>query len=134
MAVTRVPQFPEQVIRRGQANARNDLNVYSKQEVDAEINALDLTPYALTSTVASISGGLDTRLDVAEADIVALETLTQNISGNLSIDINNLDISLTQKITEDCVQSDAISGAGTTLNGHIIVTINGVQYKFATVA
>lgn len=134
MSITRQRQFPELVATRTPAAARSDLQVYSISQVDAQIAGLDLSPYALTSTVASISGGLDTRLDVAEADIVALETLTQDISGNLSIDINNLDLSLTQKISEDCVQSAGVSGAGTTLNGHIIVTINGVTYKFATVA
>lgn len=133
MSVTRVPQFPESVIRRGQANARNDLDVYSKAEVDAEIAGVDLSLYTPLSTTASISGGLDTRLDVVEADIVALESLTQDISGNLTIDINNVDLALTEKIDTDCVQSAGISGAGTTLNGHLIITINGVTYKLATV-
>lgn len=124
----------ELVAQRTPAAARGDLQVYSISEVDGQISAIDLSPYATTSTVANISGGLDTRLDTAEADIVALETLTQDISGNLTIDINNLDLSLTQKISEDCVQSEGISGAGTTLNGHLIITINGVTYKLATVS
>lgn len=52
----------------------------------------------------------------------------------LTTDINNLDISLTQKISEECMLSEGVSGAGTTISGHIIVTINGTQYKIAVVA
>lgn len=94
MSVTRQRQFPELVATRTPAAARSDLQVYSISEVNGQISAIDLSPYALTSTVASISGGLDTRLDSAEATIVTLNTTTANISG----DVIDLDLSLTTAI------------------------------------
>lgn len=79
MSVTRVPQFPESVLRRGQTNARSDLDVYSKNEVDVAISGatagIDLSAYTPLTTTASISG-------------------------DLAIDISNLDVSLTQAIVD----------------------------------
>ena len=130
--------FVELVNQRTPIDARSDLEVYSIAQTDAAISVatagIDLSLYTLLSTTESISGGLDSRLDVAEADIVALETLTQDISGNLSIDISNLDLAFTQKISEDCMQSEGISGSSTTVNGYLNITINGVSYKIATIA
>ena len=127
MSVVRSKTFVELVAQRTPANARNDLEVYSKVEVDGQISTIDLTPYATDTEVASISGSLDTRID-------ALEVSVQDISAALNIDINNVDLSLTQKISEECMLSEGISGAATTVSGHIIVTVNGVEYKLATVA
>jgi hypothetical protein len=115
------------VIRRGQAAARNDLDVYSRSETLLAIPEVDLSAYTPLSTTASISGDLN-------SDINLLETTVHDISGALTTDIENLDLSFTQKISEECMLSDGISGAGTTISGHIIVTLNGINYKIATVA
>lgn len=140
MSVTRVPQFPESVIRRGQANARNDLDVYSRGEVDAEIGSIDLSPYATNSTVASISGGLDTRIDALEGTVITLDANTdalavdvQSISAALTTDIENLDLSLTQKIAVDCLTSEAVSGSASTVTGYLKIYLNGVEYKLGIV-
>lgn len=97
MPITRVPSLLEQSIKSNAGGTnpevRNQLEVYSTNEVDNLINAIDLTPYATNSTVASISGSLN-------SDINALETTVVEVSGNLTIDINNLDISLTQSIVD----------------------------------
>lgn len=102
MSVTRVPQFPESVIRRGAANARGDLDVYSTTQVDVAISAatagIDLSAYTLLSTTASISGALNSDINLVEMDVNNLETTVQDISGALTIDIENLDLSLTEAV------------------------------------
>ena len=134
MSIIRSKTFVELVSQRTPADARNDLDVYSRSETLAAIPEVDLSAYTPLTTTASISGGLDSRLDVVEADIVSLETITQDISGNLSIDIDNLDLAFTDKIATDCVQSEGISGSSTTVNGYLNITINGVAYKVALIA
>jgi hypothetical protein len=67
MSVTRVPQFPEQVIKRTPALARQDLQVYSIAQVDSSIDSINLTPYATNTTVEAISAGLNTRLTSNES-------------------------------------------------------------------
>jgi hypothetical protein len=125
----RIKQFPELVAIRTQENARSDLDVYSKAESNALAPIVDLSAYTLLSTTASISGGLDSRLDVAEADIVSLESTTANISA----DVYNFDVALSNKIQEDCMQSAGISGSGGSVTGYLNITINEVAYKVALI-
>lgn len=127
MSITRQKEFPELVANRTPSLARGDLQVYSSTQVDNLISALDLSPYALNSTVSNISASLDTRIDT-------LETNTALISSNLTTDINNVDLSLTAKIAQDCVQSAGVTGASGSVIGYLTITINGVEYKLATVA
>jgi len=127
MSVVRSKTFVELVAQRTPANARNDLDVYSRSETIAAIPEVDLSAYTPLSTTASISGALS-------SEINSLETTVHDISGALTTDIENLDLSFTQKISEECMLSEGVSGAATTISGHIIVTINGTQYKIATVA
>jgi hypothetical protein len=124
---TRQKTFVELVSQRTPANARNDLDVYSRSETLAAIPEVDLSAYTLLSTTASVSGALSNEINL-------LETNVQDISGALTTDISNLDLSFTQKISEECMLSEGVSGSGTTISGHIIVTINGTQFKIATVA
>jgi hypothetical protein len=95
MSVTRVPSLLEQAIKSNaggtNAQVRQQLEVYSISQVDAAISAVDLSAYTPLSTTASISGALNSEINL-------LETTVQDISGNLSIDIENLDVSLTQAI------------------------------------
>ena len=127
MAVTRIKQFPELISIRGKVNARNDLDVYSKAEVNASISAINLTPYTLLTTTASISGSLN-------SSIQSLNTTTQTISGNLTTDIDNLDLSMTQLFatTFDTSGSSAVAGSATlpaNPAGFISVVSNGVTVK-----
>ena len=98
---TRQRSFVELVAQRTAQAARQDLQVYSISEVNSQIGAIDLTPYATNASVAAISGGLDNRLDVVEANTIA-------ISANLTTDINNLDLSLSQAIIQH-IQIDGTS-------------------------
>jgi len=72
-------------------SVRTNLEVYSKVEVDGQISAIDLSAYTLLSTTSSISGDLNSEINL-------LETTVQDISGALTTDIENLDISLTQAV------------------------------------
>ena len=91
----RIPSLLEQAIKSNaggtNAQVRQQLEVYSISQVDAAISAVDLSAYTLLSTTSSISGDLNSEINL-------LETTVQDISGNLSIDIENLDVSLTQAI------------------------------------
>jgi hypothetical protein len=95
MSVTRIPSLLEQAIKSNAGNTnvpvRQQLEVYSISEVDSAISAIDLSAYTPLSTTSSISGALNSEINL-------LETTVQDISGNLSIDIENLDVSLTQAI------------------------------------
>lgn len=97
-------------------------------------------PSLLEQATRSNTGGTNpavlTQLGVySKAEVSSnLASYVRDISGALTTDIENLDLSLTNKIDNDCILSDAISGAGTTITGHILVTINGVTYKLATTA
>jgi hypothetical protein len=84
---TRQKTFVELVSQRTPANARNDLDVYSRSETLLAIPEVDLSGYTPLSTTLAISGGLD-----------SLEASTIAISAGLTTDIENLDISLSQAI------------------------------------
>lgn len=108
---------------------RTQLDVYSKAEVDASIGSIDLSGYATNANVASVSGSLEIDIATNAADISALSTTVDSISGDLS----DLDLSLTAKIQSDCMQSAAVTGSETTVVGSLTITIDGVEYKLARV-
>ena len=114
---TRQRSFVELVALRTAQAARSDLDVYSISEVNSQIGAIDLTPYATNASVAAISGSL-------QANTIA-------ISASLTTDINNLDLSLTEKISVDCIQSPGTTGASAAIIGYLNITINGINYKLA---
>lgn len=103
MAIVRVPQFPEAVLKRGPANARADLGVPSTSEVlvitgplsgqvqsqASQISSISGMNISQASQIASISGGLSSYATITYVD---------NISGNLATDIANIDLSTTQAI------------------------------------
>lgn len=126
---TRQRTFFELVNQRTPQAARSDLDVYSRAESNALTPVVDLSAYTLLSTTSSISGGFDIRLDAVESDIVALDSMTANISA----DVYNYDVALSNKIQEDCMQSAGISGSGGTVTGYLNITLNGVAYKVALI-
>lgn len=147
MSTTRVPSLLEQSLKSAAGGTnpavRTALDVYSKAESNALTPVVDLSGYTLLTTTASISGGLDTRLDAVEANLDVVEanqanyatiTLVGSITGALATDIENLDVSLTEKIATDCMQSTGISGSGTGVYGYLNITINGVPFKLALIS
>jgi hypothetical protein len=80
---------------------RQRLEIYSSIEVNNLIGAIDLSPYALNSTVVAVSGSLS-------SDVVVLEAQVIEISGNVSLlssevvgisgDVYDLDVSLTSAV------------------------------------
>lgn len=147
MSITRVPSLLEQSIKSNTGgtnpSVRTNLEVYSKLEVDGQISAIDLSPYALTSTIASISGALNSDINLVEVDIANLESDVQDISGNLATltanlsgDIYDLDLSLTSSIATlfNNTSTSAISGSyaiPAQAAGFITVSISGSPYKIA---
>jgi hypothetical protein len=103
MAIVRIPQFPEAVLKRGPANARADLGVPSSEEVlvitgplsgqvqsqAVQIENISGMNISQASQISSISGGLSS---------YATTTYVNSVSGNLATDIANLDISTSQAI------------------------------------
>ena len=103
MAIVRIQQFPELVIKRGPANARADLGVLDSDAVltlvsplsgqvnnqavqIANISGMNISQ---ASQISSISGGLSSYATISYVDTV---------SGNLATDIANIDLSTTQAI------------------------------------
>lgn len=128
---TRQKTYYELVQQRTPANARTDIDVFSKLETNSLISAIpvvDLAPYTLLTTTQSISGNL-----LSQINLKANTSVVADISGAFQIDLNNLDVSLTEKIASDCVQSAGISGSDTTVIGYLNVTINGVSYKLGLI-
>ena len=120
---TRQRQFPELVITRTPEEARSDLEVYSKGEVDNAIGNIDLSTIEtdisdLQGDVSDLSGAID------NIDFTPLET-----------DIENLDIAFTKIISEEVLRADTpvVTGSDTTIEGYIEVNINGETYKLALV-
>ena len=101
MSITRSKTIVELIAQRTPAATRSDLDVYSKSEVDAEIAGVDLSLYTPLSTTASISGGLDLRIDVLENDSTDMQSSLEDLSTEviaISGDVIDLDISLTEAI------------------------------------
>ena len=101
MSITRSKTIVELIAQRTPTATRSDLDVYSKSEVDAEIAGVDLSLYTQLSTTASISGGLDLRIDVLEIDSTNIQSDLESISTEviaISGDVIDLDISLTEAI------------------------------------
>lgn len=138
MTVTRQNQFPELVIKRTPANARSDLDVFSKAEVTSQISLIDLSGYTPLTTTSSISGGLDNRIDIIESQIPAisgsldsLETLVTDISGALTIDIDNVlsELTLLELDSIKIIEvTSAPEGAPSGANW-FTVSISGSNYK-----
>ena len=123
MAVNRQRQFPELVIIRTPEEARDDLVVYSRSEVDAAIGSIDLSDIEndisnLQGEVINLSGAID------NIDFTPLET-----------DIENLDISLTKILSEEFLRVDTpvVTGSDIIIEGYIQVNVNGETYKLALV-
>lgn len=103
---------------------------------------LEITDTDLSGVEADI-GALEIRMDQVEIDLPLLETTVENVSANLSTDIDNLDLAFTQLISEEVWRSDNpaitgssvgdISGSDLRINGFINMNINGVTYKIPTV-
>ena len=112
MALTRVPQFPEMVIKRGPANARADLGVPSTDDVlvitgplsgQVQSQAIQITNISgmnisQASQIASISGALGSLPYATVAYVNSVSAYATTISGNLASDIANIDLSTTQAI------------------------------------
>lgn len=105
MAIVRIPQFPEAVLKRGPANARADLGVPSSEEVLVITGPLSGQVQSQAVQIANISG-----MNISQASQIsslsgslgslpyATTTYVNSVSGNLATDIANLDISTTQAI------------------------------------
>ena len=123
---TRQRQFPELVISRTPEEARIDLEVYSKGEVDNAIGSIDLSD-------------IETDISDLKGDVTDLSGDVINLSGgidNLETDIENLDIAFTKIIAEEVLRADSpvITGSDTTVNGFVEVNINGNTYKLALIS
>lgn len=96
---------------------------------------LEITDTDLSGVEADI-GDIEIRIDQVETDLEILETTVEDVSGNLSIDIDNLDLAFTQLIAQQVPMSEvpAVTGTATNLIGHLEVTLNGVPYKLALIS
>lgn len=91
MAVNRQRQFPELVATRTPEAARDDLVVYSRSEVDSAIGSIDLSD--IETDISNLQGDVtDLQTDI---DGVGIQVV--DISG----DLGDLDLSLTQLIVEE---------------------------------
>jgi outer membrane murein-binding lipoprotein Lpp len=98
MSITRVPTLLEQSIKTNAAGLADEVRTQLGCASSADVNDA-LVP--LQASVASISGDvytLETQVAAISGDLSALESEVVAISGALTIDIENLDISLTEAI------------------------------------
>jgi hypothetical protein len=116
----------------------------SRQKLLTELSAISLE----AGTNSQVKQNLEiTDFDPAPIllDIEELQTDIATISGAISnidfdttdieTDIENIDISFTKKIAEECLLSSnpPVTGSDTTIIGYLTITINGVEYKLALV-
>jgi hypothetical protein len=157
MSVTRVPQFPELVIKRTPALARSDLACASFVDVfslsgnsisqasqiaslsgnannqAAQISQLSGNAISQSTQIAAVSAGL-ANAGVPRSEVVAVSAgLYAGVVG-LSADIVDLDLSLTQSIATTCITTSRITGATTTIVGFLTVQISGATYKLGIIA
>ena len=122
--VTRVPSLLESAIRSAAAG--------TNAAVKAALEISDFDPTNIEIDVNQL------QIDVSglETDLGDLETIVQDVSANLSTDIDNLDLAFTQLIAEECLRADTpvVTGSDNTVNGYLEVNINGTTYKLATIA
>ena len=97
--------------------------------------ALEITDTDLSGVEADI-GDLEIRMDQVETDLPILQTTVEDVSANLSTDIENVDLAFTQLIAQQVPMSEvpAVTGTATNLIGHLEVTLNGVPYKLALIS
>jgi hypothetical protein len=108
-------------------NISSQITQLSGNSISQTIQIAELSGNSISqaSQIANISGGLATA-GVPRSEVTA-------VSAGLYTDIQNLDLSLTEKIAVDCIQSDRITGASTTVVGYITVNISGAEYKLALI-
>lgn len=135
MSATRVPTLTEMSYISalgGQApTIRTNLGCASTADITsslapissqiADISAVNIIQSQQIADISGAGGG------VSEATVAA-------ISAALFTDINNLDLSLTNKISSECLTSDGISGSASTVIAYINVSISGTIYKLGIVS
>jgi hypothetical protein len=108
MSATRIPSLIELSVKSkaGGTNpsVRDELEIYSSTEVDNLLGSIDLSAYALNTTVNNVTGSLSvTNVRVAEIsgnviDLTSdLNILSVEVVG-ISSDVYDLDLSLTSSI------------------------------------
>lgn len=92
----------------------------------SQIASISATNNVQAIQIASISAGLATA-GIPRAEVA-------NVSANIIQDINNLDLSLTALIDQQTIQTNRITGSGTTIVGYLTVSISGATYKLGLIA
>lgn len=133
MSVTRIPSLVEQSNKSNiggtAAQVRTNLGCASSADVSAALIPLSATVVSLSATslthtaqIAALSGA------TPDLSGYATTTLVSDVSGNLTIDITNLDTQLSL-LQADAITVSATAAAPTgAADRYFVATISGSQY------